>query len=977
MIDRELILGIQHDKLLGYKIDAFFIIKKKDFGYYNIEVKITKLNFDKYKNSFSDEVNKICNIILEYDAQSLHKIFCKKKKQSVIDFISTLDKEYAAIHIRPFIEKRILKILDVLKKSTIGIYFKNQHKFINKDDKINVIGDKAEVVFNISRKSTGTEYFLAIRHNNNEISLLDKAAYFLVNEPCRVILENNLYFFEKISGKKLLPFLKKDCINVPLSSEKVWFESFALNSIRKHKVREKGFTINREIISKKAILSLENNLSGDAVFVLQFMYNNSVKFFSNKGINRSVKFINENNEFVFNLIDRDVVWEDAIISILNQFELKKIHESYFLPNCITESSNINIYYLIEWLKCNEKNLKENEIKVEQKKFQNKYSYEKIYITKKIKEENDWFDLYIEVVIGKFKFPFIVFKKNILKNIREFVLPNNEVAILPEEWFARYKDVFIFGAIENESLHFDKHHYKLLEDIDTEKVITKNIKLSENVNDIDFTIPEGLNAELRSYQVDGYKWMRVLQENGFGGCLADDMGLGKTLQTLSILLSSKNRYKKELLDNTIKTVTQLSMFGSSNEDNYSTPVSLIVMPVSLIHNWVNEIKKFAPDLQYAKYQGSERKNVLKNIDEYDIILTSYGVVRNDIEELAKYKFFYVILDESQYIKNSSSKIYNAVTQLNSENKLVLTGTPIENSLTDLWAQINFLNKGIMGNLNFFKKEFVTAIEKNKDEEKAEKLKKIINPFILRRTKKQVAPELPPKIEQIVYCDMNTEQKKLYDKEKSVIRNSILEKIETNNGKPTLLAIEGLTRLRQISNHPKLLDENSLLDSGKFDEITRYIDNIIAENNKVLIFSAYVKHLNLIAKYLNQESTKYSVITGKTRDREAEIKNFQDKDSNNVFLIQIKAGGVGLNLTAADYVFIIDPWWNPAVEEQAINRAHRIGRDGKVMVYRFITTNSIEEKIQKLKERKTKLAETFISTEQAVAKLDLEKIMEMLN
>jgi SNF2 family DNA or RNA helicase len=402
-----------------------------------------------------------------------------------------------------------------------------------------------------------------------------------------------------------------------------------------------------------------------------------------------------------------------------------------------------------------------------------------------------------------------------------------------------------------------------------------------------------------------------------------------------------------------------------------------MPVSLIHNWVNEIKKFAPNLRYIKYVGNDRKNVLKKINDCDIILTSYGIVRNDIEELTKYKFFYIILDESQYIKNSASKIYNAVTKLKSENKLVLTGTPIENSLTDLWAQINFLNKGIMGNLNFFKKEFVTSIEKNKDEEKVEKLKKIINPFILRRTKKQVAPELPPKIEQFVYCDMYAEQKKMYDEEKSVIRNSILEKIENNNDKPALLAIEGLTRLRQISNHPKLLDENSLLDSGKFDEITRYVDNITAENNKVLIFSAYVKHLNLIADYLNKQSTKYSVITGKTRDREAQIQNFQDKDSINVFLIQIKAGGVGLNLTAADYVFIIDPWWNPAVEEQAINRAHRIGRDGKVMVYRFITSNSIEEKIQKLKDRKAKLAKTFISTEQAVDKLDLEKIMEMLN
>ncbi|MEA3316945.1 MAG: DEAD/DEAH box helicase, partial [Bacteroidota bacterium] len=969
-------LGVQNDKLLGYKIEAFYIIKNKDFGHFNIEAKITKLNFEKYKKSFSNDLNEIISLIFEYDDESLHKIFCKNKKLSVRDFIKNLNEKYAKLHIQPFIEKRVIKILDIIRNTNIELYYKDRHNFINKDDRIFVIDNKADVVFNITKKDEGTEYFLTIRNENKEISLLDKSAYFIANEPCRLVLENRLYYFEKINAKKILPFLKKDYIKIPSSSEKLWYESFALKSIQKHKVRAKGFTINKKITSKKAVLVLENDLYGNAVLVLQFEYNNLKKFFSNKERVKSVKFRIENNEYIFDLIDRDDNWEKSIIDSLNKIGLKNFSESYFLPvNIVETNDSTRLYYLIAWLRDNVGNIEKSGVSIEQKKLQRIYSYSKISIEKKIKEENDWFDLYIEVVIGKYKFPFIMFKKNIVKNIREFILPNNEVVILPEEWFTIYKDVFTFGNVNEDSLRIDKHHYKLLEDIDKEQTFAKNNKIVKNINDIndiDLALPMGLNANLRTYQEDGYKWMRILQENGFGGCLADDMGLGKTIQTLAILINSKNINCNSLNK---KSVSQLSLFN--NNDKKSNAVSLIVMPVSLVHNWVNEIKKFAPSLRYIKYLGNDRKKAFAKFYDYDIVITSYGLVRNDIEILSSYKFSYIILDESQYIKNSSSKIYKAVTQLNSDYKLVLTGTPIENSLSDLWSQINFLNEGLIGNFNFFKKEFVTPIEKNKDEEKANKLKKIVDPFILRRTKKQVAPELPPKIEQFVYCDMNSEQKKLYDEEKSVIRNSILEKIENNTDKPTLLAIEGLTRLRQISNHPKLFDEKSLLDSGKFDEITRYIDNITAENNKVLIFSAYVKHLDLIADYLNKKSTKYSVITGKTRDREAEVKNFQDKDSTNVFLIQIKAGGVGLNLTAADYVFIIDPWWNPAVEEQAINRAHRIGRDGKVMVYRFITTNSIEEKIQRIKDRKAKLAETFISTEQAVEKLDLEKIMQLLN
>ena len=402
-----------------------------------------------------------------------------------------------------------------------------------------------------------------------------------------------------------------------------------------------------------------------------------------------------------------------------------------------------------------------------------------------------------------------------------------------------------------------------------------------------------------------------------------------------------------------------------------------MPTSLIHNWDEEIKKFTPELKCYKFIGQNRPKNIRVFKDFDIVLTTYGIVRNDIELLNNYKFFYIILDESQYIKNPDSKIYKAVNQLKSKYRLVLTGTPIENSLTDLWAQINFLNKGLLGNLRFFKREFVQAIEKNIDPEKKERLQQFIQPFVLRRTKQQVAKDLPDKFESVIYCDMTEEQKSLYEEEKSKIRNSIMETMEKSEEKPTILAIEGLNKLRQIANHPVLINSDYDAQSGKYEEITRNIENLIAENHKVLIFSAYVKHLNLFADFLEKNNYQFSMLTGSTRDREQVITDFQTSEEKNVFLIQIKAGGVGLNLTEADYVFIIDPWWNPAVEEQAINRTHRIGQDKKVMVYRFISSDTVEEKIQQLKARKSELADSFINTEQTAKKMSLDQILEFLN
>jgi SNF2 family DNA or RNA helicase len=473
-------------------------------------------------------------------------------------------------------------------------------------------------------------------------------------------------------------------------------------------------------------------------------------------------------------------------------------------------------------------------------------------------------------------------------------------------------------------------------------------------------------------------MFQLYQNNFGGCLADDMGLGKTLQTIALLLLvNKDAKNAASIIPGFAISRQLSLFDiPAFTGGKPLNTSLIVMPVSLIHNWENEISKFAPTLKVYKFFGTQRTRNFDDLLNVDVVLASYGVVRNDIESLRNLNFKYVILDESQLIKNPDSKIYKAIIQLQSEHKLVLTGTPIENSLTDLWAQLNFLNHDLLKNQHYFREEFVVPIEKHNDEEKQRKLQIIINPFILRRKKEEVVKELPLLTEQIVYCDMTEEQQKIYESEKSSVRNMIYDSIE-NKGfeKSSILILKALNKLRLLANHPVLTEPGYPADSGKFDEIVRSIDNIVQEQHKVLIFSSYVKHLNLVANHIQQQNTDYTMLTGVTKNRQSVIERFQKDDNTRVFLISLKAGGTGLNLTAADYVFLLDPWWNPAAENQAISRAHRIGQDKKVFVYRFISRDTIEEKILLLQQRKSAIAEIFINNNNPFRSFKKEEIEDL--
>ena len=458
----------------------------------------------------------------------------------------------------------------------------------------------------------------------------------------------------------------------------------------------------------------------------------------------------------------------------------------------------------------------------------------------------------------------------------------------------------------------------------------------------------LNAELRNYQKQGYVWIHYLHKHVLGGCLADDMGLGKTLQAIAILATVYPQEEQS---------------------------SLIVMPRTLLFNWANEIEKFRSDLSYYTYHGTNRN--LEEAKKYQVILTTYGTVRNDIETLKDEEFYYIILDESQNIKNLQSQTSRAAMLLKSQHRLALSGTPIENNLGELYALFRFLNPAMFGSSEDFNAHYAIPIQRDGDKEALHELKKKIYPFILRRLKQDVLQDLPDKIEQTLYVDMSPEQRTFYEQRRQFYYKTVKDQIaESGIKKSQFFILQALSELRQIASIPESKSEHNIL-SPKREILQEQIQDVVAGGHKVLLFANFLAALDCVAEDLENAGIKYLLMTGATRDRETLVQRFQHDETYKVFLMTLKTGGIGLNLTAADYIFIFDPWWNKAAENQAIDRTHRIGQDKTVFSYKLITRSTIEEKMLKLQELKSALFDNLISSDGASIKaLDEEDVEFML-
>ena len=540
------------------------------------------------------------------------------------------------------------------------------------------------------------------------------------------------------------------------------------------------------------------------------------------------------------------------------------------------------------------------------------------------------------------------------------LGDGSMGMLPEEWLKKYGMLADLGTAENGALRFNASQAGVLDallanqpeiqvDAAFEKV-RERLRQFEGVVALDS--PPGFHGELRPYQREGLGWLDYLQRFGFGGILADDMGLGKTIQVLALL--QRRRYRRQ-----------------------AKGPALAVVPRSLVFNWIQEAAKFTPRLKVLDYTGPGRHSLREKFAEYDLIITTYGTLRTDITELTNFEFDYVMLDESQAIKNADSQSAKAARLLRARHRLAISGTPIENHLGELWSVIEFLNPGMLGSDSVFKKYASAGTGAGLDAADRILLAKTLRPFILRRTKSQVVQDLPEKTEQTLYCDMETEQRRCYDELRVHYRDALLRKDAVELNRSKIEVLEALLRLRQAACHPGLINPDvSSEPSAKLEMLLPSIAEVVEEGHKVLVFSQFTSFLAIVRERLDQEQLVYEYLDGRTRNRAAKVERFQNDPDCPIFLISLKAGGLGLNLTAAEYVYLLDPWWNPAVEAQAIDRSHRIGQTQHVFAYRLICRGTVEEKILELQQKKRDLADAILNADNRVISTLTREDLEFL-
>lgn len=568
-----------------------------------------------------------------------------------------------------------------------------------------------------------------------------------------------------------------------------------------------------------------------------------------------------------------------------------------------------------------------------------------------------------LTFGDEKIPLAELQKVLIAGQRAVMLKDGSLGILPEEWLSTYATVIRHSKVENQTLLVPR--WLALSQHDSK---SEETNISVTVSDawwekwqqwqvaetIMYPLPLRVHATLRPYQQKGFEWMKLLAEINAGACLADDMGLGKTLQTICFIT--------DRLDHSVKGI------------------ALIVCPSSLIYNWQQEISKFAPSLRVYVHHGQARDIERINGSFIDVCITSYGTLRADIGLLSAINFTVTVIDESHNIKNPAAQITRAVSQLTAQSRVALSGTPVMNNTFDLYAQLEFLLPGMFGNREFFKREYADPIDRDGNEEKTLLLQKLTAPFILRRTKEQVAKDLPEKTESILWCNMTMAQKDMYDNIRDSIRSNLFLDIKKDGlGKSKLAVLQGIMKLKQVCSSPLLLpaEEQETDHSVKTQLLLEELENL--KGHKVLVFSQFAKMLGLLAEAFTKKGISFYQLDGSTsaKKRADMVAEFQQgENKTNVFLISLMAGNTGLTLTAADYVFLFDPWWNNAVQQQAIDRTHRIGQTKKVFAYKMICKDTIEEKIIQLQKRKATLSENLIGDHEGFVKELTKEDVEFL-
>jgi len=939
------------------------IVDTDDNGQFSVNfIKVSKQNESNFSLLFdaTDKILLDCCFRLEKDIiisktsdreartweNLLNKYFdgnTRKKKTTEIEYI----KDYLTDYINGLQNTFFENIADK------QLYFPNG-KFPFTWDKITAEIEMPEMLYCFDNKPDKIYYSLDLTCKNKPLNILN--GVLVSRKSARVLVKNKIYDFgNEIEGAKLVPFFSKEFITIPQINSYEYIQKVIMPLAATNRVVASGFeieTINeltnailrvKEISLNKQVSLFEdeneNPTAAEIVLELIFEYKD-FQFWAGQGGMTNKLDMHDDSFTIYN-VERDKESETSYIN-----ELKKIG-----LDLDAKVRKIQLINGIEWINEHYKIIESAGIEIrflkKSKKPYNIFVGER-KITVELEEGNDWFDIKGKVEFGKFKIPILQLLNYIKHNKREILLPNGEYVQIPQIWIDEYKSLADLSKIEDGKATISKHYCAIADELKKNSKVKLSVKENmrrflENNLDVNFDLPKGFKGELRHYQQQGYNWLRLLDEMGLGGCLADDMGLGKTIQALCLLQLMK-------------------------EKNRGT--SLLVVPTSLVYNWEQEAAKFTPAINVYVHAGNQRTKNSEDFGEPDILLTSYAILRRDRHLFSSQRFNYIILDEAQTIKNPQADITQVCLSLHAKRFLTLTGTPLENSMTDLWSQVHFFNRNMLGSANNFNRLC-------KQPEKQEIYRQLLRPFLLRRQKNNVLQDLPEKSIILQWCNMSEEQNNFYRETRNKFVNKFLESKKENDTINPVVLLEGLLRLRQSANHPTLIDSNYSDSSGKFETVCEMLSDIIEQGDKVLVFSSFTEHLKLYRKSFDERGIKYCYLDGSTKDRKEQVEKFQQNDEFKIFLLSLKAGGIGLNLTRASYVFLLDPWWNPAAEAQAFDRAHRIGQQNKVFVYKFLTRNTIEEKILKLQEEKMILFESMVNSDNEITKnLNINEIMKLI-
>ncbi|MDO4728291.1 MAG: DEAD/DEAH box helicase [Bacteroidota bacterium] len=921
--------------LVYRSVNALYIFKKAT---QNVLKTIPELTLSEADTSLLQHTQSLQREVL------LDKFLKNKTKSNLLTLLYEDPKKKQ--YIKNYIEDRTHQMLEIISQNGVLLTVNAQQNKEIQPFEVQTQTRHFTPFLEFEKTPSEVLYRMYLLENETKITPHQQRITLLNNQHNWLVVNGNLSRLENIKPIHLKGFLEKDSIRIPQKTIGVYFEKFLKEILKKVSIHPIGF----EVITKNTLQEVSLLLSHDFLLntykiYLRWNYQGHY-FYSNESKSSFSSLVQEAyNELKIIQFKREPEQEAPYIERLKSMGLH-YEKGWFLP---TNEGFGALEILVE----NRKNLEEAGFDLCKIRLNDKplhLNFPQIE-SQHSNQNNDWFDIHIRIRLGDHWLDFKDLIGNLKSNNPIFELPDGSLFLIPAEWFSKYGTLAKFTKTEPQGVRLAKSNYALLSELPELQPQT----LQTNVN---YTPSPRLRATLRPYQQAGVRWLLEHHYNGMGACLADDMGLGKTLQTIALLVAVHDELPEE-------ESRQMTLF-SETEKQKQPLRALVVLPSSLVFNWYDETKRFAPHFKCIAYTGIDRKRIASRLINYDVVFTTYTTVTRDVALLQKQQFRYIILDESQRIKNKDSQTFKAIGSLNAQHKISLSGTPIENSLSDLWAQMQFINPNILGTFSHFSNYFKTGIEKRQDPLVLEELKTIISPFLLRRTKEQVLEDLPEMTEQIAYCELDSEQKKWYESEKSKARNALLK---VDKSMFNTHALNVLMRLRQISNHPQLVDSQSPIASGKYEEVVSHLEALIQSKQKALIFSSFVKHLAIFESWCDAKGVAYSKLTGAVpiQERKTQVMQFQEQPEVQFFFISLKTGEVGLNLTAASHVFLLDPWWNPFSEKQAIGRAHRIGQQNKVNVIRFVAKGTVEEKIIGLQQSKKELSESIVEESGLVAQI----------